>query len=368
MPNQASTRLKHNEDKIMQLWEQRANAEVLAAYQLESLALRDSLPELLSQLSDALSTIIDRTTARVKWDRSESLRIGKKHGHERAGSSDYTMDQMITEYHILREVICDVLEEEKPLSLVEREVITCAIEQAVNDAATQFSETLRLIQARLASALTHDLRSPITSAKLTAQMILRRTEGVDEITRSAVSRIVKGMDRVDLMIHDLLDASLIRAGEQLPLKLEKFDLNALAQGVIEDFSIIYGKRFIANPVAPVSGFWSESALRRVIENLLNNAVKYGALDVPIILSIQQSGSMASLSVHNQGDPIPLSDQAILFQQYRRTRSANSHVGWGLGLMVVKGITEAHHGTVRVESAQGEGTTFTIDLPLDARTS
>ncbi|MBC7885370.1 MAG: hypothetical protein H7X99_07835, partial [Saprospiraceae bacterium] len=102
----------------MKIWEERANKEVLAAMKLDSLALRNSLPDLLPQIADALSTTIDRTAVRVRWDRDESMRIGKKHGLERA-ESFYTMAQMLSEYHILRQVICDVLEDEAPLSSFE---------------------------------------------------------------------------------------------------------------------------------------------------------------------------------------------------------------------------------------------------------
>jgi signal transduction histidine kinase len=366
MPNQASARLKRNADKIMKYWEDRANNEVLAAMQLESLALRDSLPELLSQIADALSTTIDRTTVRITWDRQESLRVGKKHGHERAESFSYTMDQMIFEYHILRQAICDVMEAEAPLSSVEREVIVCAIEQAVNDAATQFSETLRAIQETLAATLTHDLRGPITSAKMNAQMLLRRPDIVDEGVKASAGQISKSMERLDSMIHDLLDASVIRAGQRLPLKIEECDLDLITREIGEEFNVIYGNRFVVDSKSPAIGFWSISGIRRVIENLATNAAKYGTPHAPITITIQQSKSKVMLSVHNEGKHIPPEVHPVLFQEYRRTHSAHTKTGWGLGLTVVKGVTEAHHGTVRLDSAEDKGVTFTIELPRDAR--
>src|SRR4051794_26756007 len=105
MPNLSSERLQLNIEKIMQLWQERAGKEVAAALYQKELVLRDSLSEFLMQIANALSTAIDRTDARVKWDLKESHRVGKKHGHDRAGSQDYTMDQMIFEYHILRQII-----------------------------------------------------------------------------------------------------------------------------------------------------------------------------------------------------------------------------------------------------------------------
>lgn len=365
MPNKAATLLKHQSDKIMKLWEERANREVIAALQLKSLALRDSLPELLSQIADALSNTIDRTSIRVNWDRAESLRIGKKHGSERAACLEYTMDQMIFEYHILRQVICDVMEEVRPLFEIEREVIVCAIEQAVNDAATQFSETLRAVQERVAAALTHDLRGPLTSSKMNAQLVLRQPENRELAVRAANS-ICKSMDRMDSMISDLLDASVIRSGETAPLKIAECDLDFIVRDISEEFSTIYGDRFVVESEGEAKGFWCDNALRRVVENLATNAVKYGDEKSPITFRIVRGDSSVIFSVHNEGNAISPEDQAILFKQFRRTKSAEGQTGWGLGLTVVKGLTEAHHGKLKVESAENHGTTFTVELPRDAR--
>lgn len=350
----------------MTIWEARANEEVLSALKLESLALRNSLPELIEQLADALSTTIDRTAARVHADRKESLRSGQKHGKERADSETYTMDQMIFEYHILRQVICDVLEEEVELTSVEREVIVCAIEQAVNDAATQFSETLRLIQERLAATLTHDLRGPITSAKMHAQRLLQNEENADPKIFESATRIVSSMNRLDSMIRDLLDASLIRAGESLPLNLEACDLGLITREIIEEFNVIYGDRFILDCDEAAEGFWSKSSIRRVIENLATNAQKYSTPETPITLSVKNMQTHVSVGVHNLGNAIPKESQVKLFEHFHRARASEKKTGWGLGLTVVKGVIENHGGTVEVESSQRQGTTFKFELPKDAR--
>jgi signal transduction histidine kinase len=80
------------------------------------------------------------------------------------------------------------------------------------------------------------------------------------------------------------------------------------------------------------------------------------------------GSQLALSVHNWGTPIPVPEQGILFDQYRRTQSAHASPvkGWGLGLALVKALADAHGGSVRVESDIERGTIFTVLLPLDFR--
>ncbi|HEY9295017.1 MAG TPA: hypothetical protein VIQ31_01345, partial [Phormidium sp.] len=95
MSNNVSECLKQNAQKIMQMWEKRARDEVGASMYHESLVLQNSLPLYLNQLVDELSTEIDRTSARIKADQIESKRIGKQHGHERAGYADYSMTELI---------------------------------------------------------------------------------------------------------------------------------------------------------------------------------------------------------------------------------------------------------------------------------
>jgi signal transduction histidine kinase len=136
----------------------------------------------------------------------------------------------------------------------------------------------------------------------------------------------------------------------------------LVQEVVEDLSFAYGERFIVVSDPDIRAFCSRKEIRRVIENLAINAVKYGAPSTPITLTLEQTETQLSLTIHNEGDPIALDAQSILFQQFRRTISAEEQTGWGLGLFLAKNITEAHQGTLGVESAEGKGTSFIINLP------
>jgi signal transduction histidine kinase len=361
MSNAASDRLKQNAERIMQIWEERARDEVSASMHHDSLVLQNSLPQYLNQLVDELSTKIERTPARIEADKVESTRVGKEHGRERAGYADYSMSQLIFEYHILRQVIFQVLEEEAPLEVRERDIIIDSIEQAVNDAATQFSKTLRDIQELFIVTLTHDLRGPINVVKMGTQLILRRLERGDTHVDVA-ARMISSIDRLDSMIQNLLDASRLRAGQGLKLEFEECYLDRLVHDVVEDLSFTYGERFVVVSDSDIRSYCSRKEIRRVIENLAINAVKYGTPSTPITLTLQQTETQISLTIHNEGNPIAPDAQSILFQQFRRTTSAEEQTGWGLGLFLAKNITEAHQGTIVVESAQGKGTSFIVKLP------
>lgn len=361
MSNQASDRLKQNAEKIMRMWEKRARDEVSASTHQTSLVLQDSLPLYLNQLVDELSNRIVRTSARIRADEVESTRIGKLHGHERAGYADYSMSHLIFEYHLLREVIFQVLEEEAPLGVQERDIIIGSIEQSVNDAATQFSATLRDIQELFMVTLTHDLRGPLNVVKMGTQLTLRRLERGDTHVDVA-TRMLAAVNRLDSMIQNLLDASRLRTGQSLKMEFVECDLEVLVHEVAEDLNFAYGERFVVISDSSLKTYCSRKQIQRVIENLAINAVKYGAPNTPITLTLQQTETQINLTVHNEGNPIALDAQSILFQQFRRTICADEQTGWGLGLFLAHSITEAHQGTLEVESAEGKGTSFIIQLP------
>jgi PAS domain S-box-containing protein len=225
-------------------------------------------------------------------------------------------------------------------------------------------EEERDLRERFVATLTHDLRTPLTAAKLNAHMLARK--GSDPaVLYKLTARLTENLDRADRMIRDLLDANRIRAGEGLPLEISECDLNALARETLEELSLVHGDRFVLNAHQAIRGYWSCSGLRRIIENLCGNAIKYGSCEHPVTVSVAQDGpDEVSVSVHNWGPPIPPEDQKLLFQQYRRMDSAQK--GWGLGLTLVEGLAKAHRGTVRVESKRETGTTFTVTVARDIR--
>ena len=361
MPSQTSDRLKQQAEKIMQLWEERARAEVSAAMHQDSLVLQDSLPQYLTQLIKDLSTGMNRTAASLEADQVENTRDGKIHGEERAGYAGYSISQLIFEYHILRQVIFQVLETEAPLDVRDRDIIIGSIEQAVNNAASAFSKTLQDIQELFMVTLTHDLKNSINVVTMGTQLMLRRSEPGDAHMAMA-TRMMRAIKRLNAMIQNLLDASRLRAGYGFKLELADCRLDLLVKDVVEDLSFTYGERFVVVSDADVKSHCSLKELRRVIENLAVNAVKYGAPGTPITLTLQQTETQISLTVHNEGAPIAPEAQSILFQQFRRATCDEEQTGWGLGLFLAKSITEAHQGTIVVESAEGRGTSFIVKLP------
>ena len=360
----SSSRLKEKKEKVLSLWEERCLKEVPAAGATPSLALRNSIPIYLDHLSEALATNKKMDFKSIFKREEEATRIGKMHGADRAENKSYLLTEVIFEYHILREVIFQVLENEGQLDSVQRDIIFDSIEQAVNDAAVEFSEVHLDIQQKFVNTLTHDLKNPITAAKMNAQLILKRTDAHEPSVQSA-KRIIASLNRLESMIHDLLDASRVRAGEVLLLQIMHCDLDVVIRDIMEEMAVVHGDRFIFDSKGPVEGKWGCDGVRRAVENLVGNAVKYSATQTPITVSLKRKKDFVEVAVHNEGAPIAEKEISTLFKPYQRTKSAleGTKTGWGLGLTLVKGVIDAHKGNVRVESHAGKGTTFILELPF-----
>ena len=226
---------------------------------------------------------------------------------------------------------------------------------------------LEATREEFVALVSHDLRGPLSSARIAAEILHRHPEMLAERPDIA-AKILTNLDRTDRMVRNLLDAHRIRAGQRLPLDLERCDLAAIARDVAEELTAIHGDRFQLRLENEVMGFFSPGELRRALWNLASNAVKYGARETPIVIAVERMPEGARVLVRNQGPPIPPEQQPLLFRPFSQARAEGNATarGWGLGLTLVLGCAQAHGGRVTVESTAESGTTFALELPLDAR--
>ena len=355
--------IKEKKEAILSLWEERCVKEVKSARSTESRALRDSLPLYLDHLDEALADshkVVARQAAIL--DR-EAMRIGKIHGADRAFNTNYTLSEVVEEYHILREVLFHVLELEGPLSELTRDIVLDSIDQAVKNAVVEFTGAHAASQQKFIHTLTHDLRTPLSVAKMNAHLAMK-CEGLSAQAADRIKRNVISLNRLDSMIQNLLDVSRIRAGESLTLQYQQCDLDTILREVVDDMAIVHGARFVLKSNGPREGNWGGDALRRAVENLIDNAVKYGAEGSPITVSVKESAPAVEICVHNEGSYIPESEIPRMFEKFRRSELSQegTHPGWGLGLTLVQAVVEDHHGRIRVHSSEEAGTTFVLELP------
>lgn len=388
-PLNAGALLEREIASVLARWEETVRRDVPGARDLDERRLRNSIPIFLRHVVEFIST----TGGIGGGERyaEEVLEAAVRHGEQRALIPYYALDQVILEYRALRRVIFDVLEQEIVLTEEEREKLLEAIDHGMVQAATEFAarrgfEAARLselelraeraqvdelkveraLRERFVSTLTHDLRTPLTAVRMSAGLITRQVDKPERV-RELARRIGEDSERVDRMIRNLLDANRIEAGEPLPLKYEPCDLLELCKGLLSSLSDVHGDRFQLEATGDMNGVWSAQDLQRAIENLVLNGIKYGDPKGKIRISLAGTKATVTIAVHNDGAAIPPEQQLILFEPFKRSVSAQTsgRGGWGLGLILVKGIVAAHGGQVRVESFPDSGTTFTLSLPRDS---
>ena len=367
MPKRVSTAdaLKQNIPEIMRRWESRALAEIPSTAGQTSLVLRNALPQFLGSIVTLLEGE-KRTAAQTAKMIAESISVNKEHGRGRAQIPAYLISQLIFEYHVLREVLFQVLEAETPISSQERDLILSAMEQATRESAAEFTLTLKEIQDQFILSIAHDLKTPITAAQMGAELIARTPKA--ETTSPLAERVIEQTKRMTEMTESMLDSASIRVGKKLNLMRSECDLKSIVRDVVGVMRFMFGDWFVMKSDGPVIGTWNPEYLRRMVENLTHNAIKYSRPESQVTLSIKQTEEYAILEVHNLGEPIPPHEEVHLFMPFQRAETVQDRRGWGMGLALVKGIVDAFDGTIRVESTKENGTKFVVTLPKKRKAS
>ncbi|OFZ20438.1 MAG: hypothetical protein A2X94_10505 [Bdellovibrionales bacterium GWB1_55_8] len=227
----------------------------------------------------------------------------------------------------------------------------------------------RILRDRFISGLTHDLRNPLSAVRNSAELMQKWPERA-EIRSKSIERIVFAAARADRLIEELLDINRIRHGDPLLIEPQYMNLTDLISKTLDSFRSSHGERFLLQVNSATTeqmGYWSLSAMSRILDNLLANAVKYGSPDTPISVSLFGEQDRIKFVIHNFGTPIPEEDLQRIFKPFVRVKSVENRTpGWGLGLSVVTSLIEAHGGFILAESSAESGTRFTVSLPRDSR--
>jgi signal transduction histidine kinase len=214
------------------------------------------------------------------------------------------------------------------------------------------------------AALSHDIRTPLQVASLSAVLLQRLVQG--EQALNAVERLQRSHGRIDRMLRSLLDSLTLEGGQPLHLRAGAVSLHELVAEVMAENPSTMDGRVAWEDEA--QGWWDRDAVYRVIENLLLNAAKYGRAQTLIWCRIEPRGDLVALTVENEGEPIPESSWDAIFEPFQRggRASAADPVGWGVGLAYVKAVAARHGGGVRVVQSDGTRTAFELLLLRDCR--
>jgi len=347
-------------DEVLATWEARVRECVRQARALQHPILIDTLPIFYGDIVESVNPAYPRDNA------VDGSTVASEHGGERARISSYDHAALIEEYQIFRWAIFEVLHRHGVvLDLRQTHAVNASIDAGIQEAVEAFSLVHSGLRERFAAALTHDLRGPLNATAMALELILMN--GDPARVKHAAAMALSNTRRMNAMIDELLDTMAFHGGQSLQLAIAPVDMAEVVNEVLTDAAAQHGARIRADG-APVRGWWDRSAIKRVTENLVTNAVKYGSPDGTITIRTEENHGRLVLSVHNEGQPIPPSEQECIFQMYRRAEAAKSNTkgGWGIGLPYVRAVAESHGGSIALDSCEERGTTFTISIPLDGR--
>ena len=242
---------------------------------------------------------------------------------------------------------------------------------ALNNMLTQIEDGIRQRDAaearlrRFVADAAHELRTPLTSLRGYAELYRQGALPTPEAVSTAMGRIESEGARMARLVDDLL--LLARTDQGRALEKEPVDLVRLAREATGDFAA-------ADPDRALERDFADSAivvgdpirLRQVIDNLLTNVRIHTPASAPVRVSVHRTGEWAEVTVADSGPGIPLEDQQRIFERFWRgdlSRGRSAGGGSGLGLSIVDSLVRAHGGEIAVQSKPGEGSAFTLRLPL-----
>ena len=211
-------------------------------------------------------------------------------------------------------------------------------------------------------SVTHELKSPIAAIKLNLQTLEKHK--LDEQKKILlIERCIKEANRLNDLCTNILFASQIEGRQYVSTK-EAFDLSELLEDCVKDYAFRYPREFDEDiiPACKING--DRVMLHMVINNLLENAVKYTPADKPITVKLQRSSHQAILQVIDEGTGIPDAEKKKVFNKFYRVGNEESRKskGTGLGLYIISKVVKQHKGTVTIKDNKPQGAVFEVFLP------
>ena len=223
--------------------------------------------------------------------------------------------------------------------------------------------SIREMQEKLVGTLAHDIRNPLAAAKLALQMMGEDKTGKWFVKSHSAAQ--KSVNKALELISGLMDGISVKAGEGMMFNFEMTDILHDVYWVVEESNEVYTNQVnLKADQGEIRGVVDCTALRRLIENLISNAVKYGDSTKPITVEVIDAGEDIIIDVHNYGNPIPEEEMNDIFNFLDRGNKENESAAesWGMGLTLTRLVARAHGGNITVKSSAEHGTSFQTRFP------
>jgi signal transduction histidine kinase len=368
--------IEQNTEPILVEWVAFAKSAAPAAGAMDVTALRDHAAEMLKEIVTDLRT---PQTSSEQVEKSKGKSDGADGGEDTAAEthgsgravSGFTIGEMVSEYRALRASVIQLWTDAAG-SLTRGEDLDDlmrfneAIDQAIAESITRYTEDLDHSKEMFLAILGHDLRSPLGAVIMAAQFMLE-TKELKEPHLTLTTRIVRSSKRMNRMVGDLLDFTRSRLGSGVPVVRGEMNLEKEVENAIDEMTSAHsGCTFELDATGNLKGQWDCARISQVLANLLGNAVQHGVARSTIRVTLRGEADEVVLQVHNRGQTIPAADLPGLFSPFKRLTGdqapSTAASSLGLGLYIAEQIVTAHGGVIGVESTDAAGTTFTVHLP------
>jgi signal transduction histidine kinase len=370
--------IETNMEAILSGWEAFACTLLPAAADMDSTALRDHAEHILLAFCRDLDTVQDDAARDRK---SKGLAPALMNAHHTAAEthallraqSGFNVNQMTSEYRALRSSVLHLWEKAcDPAGVYLPDVIRFneAIDQALAESVAFFNAQIESERNMLLGMLGHDMRNPLQVIQLTTTRLGKLNAGADVAV--CVARLSKSVHSLKVLLDDLLDFNRTKLGLGVTMAPAAMDLAVAFGAEIEQLRAAYpGRSILMEVTGQVHGVWDLNRLNQVLDNLVVNAIKYGAFNSPVRVILEGLTGEVRFAVQNHGPTIEPVMLAQIFEPLKRGPDyqllSATEGSFGLGLYIAREIAVAHHGSIDARSESGE-TVFTVRLPrLSERT-
>ena len=218
------------------------------------------------------------------------------------------------------------------------------------------------LREQFIAVLGHDLRTPLSAIRMSADLLESKTE--DKRSLNFIAAIRNSSVRMGVLIENILDFARGRLGGGIPVQRKLVDdLQDTLLSTLEEIKVSHPKAtFIHSLDVPAGIYCDALRISQLLSNLLGNAATHGSTHAPIILKAYAENDEIVISLTNQGTPIPAQLMPLLFEPFSRSEAGQRCEGLGLGLYIASQITTAHNGTLNVTSDAESGTRFVARFP------
>jgi signal transduction histidine kinase len=363
--------IRENVEQILSEWETFARALPMGRA-MDIDALRDHAKDMLAVIARDLDTAqtpserADKAKGRSDAENEPTPTAAQWHGAGRA-ESGFTVEQMVSEFRALRASVIRLWTGQHDVGPSDLEDMTRfneAIDQAIAESITRYTNDISESKERFLAILGHDLRSPLSAIIASSAFMIEAGE-LREPNFTLVSRIASSGRRMNQMVADLLDFTRTRFGDSIPIVRVDTDVRRILHEVVTEVAASYPSSTLqVETGGDLRGQWDSARLTQALTNLVTNAVHHGSDKSPVKVVAHGERNEIVISVQNDGPVIPEKDVAKLFEAMKHTRGepARDKRHLGLGLYIVDKIVAAHGGAIDVRSSREDGTSFTVHLP------